>query len=871
MSATVTLGADSSALTTLQRDFADFAKDFKKHIDSLSKDSDKLRDSIVKGFAFRIGGGIFDGLRTGLTEALSLVPEAIKKAADMQQLQTSFDVLLGDGEKAKKLMGELKGFGAVTPFKMDTLAPAAKQLLAFNVAAEDIIPTLTMIGDLASGLNVPMDQLASVYGRVKTMGNLDGRHLKELTGAGIPIVAALAKQFDVAETSIHGMVEEGKVGFADLDAAMHSLTASGGQFSGMMAAQSQTWNGLMSTLQDNIAQAMGAFGKPVIDTLGPMLSGWVDESGGLIPIFEQIGEQVAEMTAGIQLFVAAAEGGFNGLKDVVGFVAKSLQFILGVNSESSEHALAKARGASTTPYTTFEDALALQSGMDKAERYASPARKRGSKYSGEYNASEVSKRVGSETDRAAELDKINKAREVELKARQKLSDDTKIGEMNKLPAVAPIKDNLRELDKAEQTVRMIATSQMDVVAATRAAEKAQAAHNREIREGAMKLEEMKKKLKTATEEDQKKVASGMRPEDKLAELKKERQAVIGVFDDENEMRDAAAAHEKERSDEHQAAASALYKSLERLVGINREIVETQEHITQKDEEANQKKAKALALYAAELDLLHAKIHASSAASDSARREQATIAETNRLLQRGLSLTDAQRLAREKTALAHAKDPMNKLRDYQINRKTNDLMMGGMSEKDARRQATVAVDEQRAALSEKMVKDEEHKQAVIAETEKLLEAVPTEKRGEARKGATEQAETLVTARDEEKKNLKYAELDEYNQGMARKKALTGKPGGEDALRILDRQKEFYDKYKDAGVTMSQAGSMAWQEHELEQQAKMADRPTIGAVSSMAEIGGGGGVENLASIATQQLDEHRLSNTLLQYLCDNAGLR
>lgn len=74
---------------------------------------------------------------------------ALKQAADFEQTQVSFEVLTGSVENGKALIQDLTSFAAKTPFTFTGITDAAKQLMAYGVAQKDIIPTASMLGDIA--------------------------------------------------------------------------------------------------------------------------------------------------------------------------------------------------------------------------------------------------------------------------------------------------------------------------------------------------------------------------------------------------------------------------------------------------------------------------------------------------------------------------------------------------------------------------------------------------------------------------------------------------------------------------------------------------------------------------------------------------
>jgi tape measure domain-containing protein len=230
----------------------------------------------------RGAGGMFGGLATkagmatvaiaGLTAAAAGATWATKLAADAQSMEASFTVMLGSADKAKQMMSDIQGFAASTPFETTELAAAAKSLTAFGTAQEQILPTMRMLGDLSSGLNIPIGELSELYGKAKVQGRLFMEDINQLTGRGIPIITQLAKNFGVAEGEIRGMVERGQVGFPQLQSALFELTKEGSMFGGAMEAQSKTFWGQWSTLVDNIKIAFSGVGTSFIGILTEMLA-----------------------------------------------------------------------------------------------------------------------------------------------------------------------------------------------------------------------------------------------------------------------------------------------------------------------------------------------------------------------------------------------------------------------------------------------------------------------------------------------------------------------------------------------------------------------------------------------------------------------
>ncbi len=211
---------------------------------SLSQDLAKAVTASVAGFA-----------------ALGIA--AVKMAADMEQVEVGFRTLLKSASAAKAVMKDIQTFSADTPFEFSEIAPAARSLLAFGISAGDLIPTLTRLGDISSGIGQPIGQIAEIYGKARVQGRLFQEDINQLTGRGIPIIQELAKQFGVTESEVRKLVEKGRVHFTNLEQAVTSLTTKSGMFSGGMQAQSQTVNGLLSTLRDDVSAIMRSIGEDI--------------------------------------------------------------------------------------------------------------------------------------------------------------------------------------------------------------------------------------------------------------------------------------------------------------------------------------------------------------------------------------------------------------------------------------------------------------------------------------------------------------------------------------------------------------------------------------------------------------------------------
>lgn len=176
----------------------------------------------------------------------------LKLAADAETTAVQFEVLTGSADRAKSLLGEIDEFAASTPFQKMDIAQSARSLLAFGGNADTVVAELRMLGDIAAATGQPLGELSEIYGKAKVQGRLFAEDINQLTGRGVPVIGALAKEFGVAEGEVKSLVEKGQVGFPELQRALAGMTEPGSKFGGMMERLSGTTAGKFSTFVDNV-------------------------------------------------------------------------------------------------------------------------------------------------------------------------------------------------------------------------------------------------------------------------------------------------------------------------------------------------------------------------------------------------------------------------------------------------------------------------------------------------------------------------------------------------------------------------------------------------------------------------------------------
>lgn len=181
--------------------------------------------------------------------------------SQFQQLEISFNTMLGSADKSKQLMDELIQTAAHTPFDMSSITSGAKQLLAYGTEAKDVNKTLVQLGDIASGLNIPLGELVFLYGTTVSQGRMFTMDLRQFMGRGVPLAEELGKILHQNTTEVQESVSKGKVTSDIFKEAIANMTQAGGRFGGLMEQQSKTLEGQWSNIGDSIQQMFNEIGK----------------------------------------------------------------------------------------------------------------------------------------------------------------------------------------------------------------------------------------------------------------------------------------------------------------------------------------------------------------------------------------------------------------------------------------------------------------------------------------------------------------------------------------------------------------------------------------------------------------------------------
>ena len=192
--------------------------------------------------------------------------------AMQEQARIAFTTMLGSGTRAGQMLNQLKDFAARTPFEFPDLVRATQRMMAYGFAAQEVLPTLTAIGDAASALGgsaETIQRITTALGQIRAKGTVQAEEMRQLAEAGIPVWEILANKIGVSIPEAMKRVEaravSATVGIAALVEGIND------RFGGGMEKLATSWIGLISTIKDEARFLAGALTEGLFNALkGPL-------------------------------------------------------------------------------------------------------------------------------------------------------------------------------------------------------------------------------------------------------------------------------------------------------------------------------------------------------------------------------------------------------------------------------------------------------------------------------------------------------------------------------------------------------------------------------------------------------------------------
>lgn len=286
----------------------------------------------------------------------NLTKSSLKAAGAMEQVDIALTTMLGSAEDAAKLQKDLIEFAKKTPFEIEGIFDTTKKLLAYGVAQEEIIDTMSTLGNIASGLGVPMDRLALVYGQVRTAGKLMGQDLNQFVQAGVDIIPKIAEVMGIQTEEVRKFGEQGKISFDIVHEAIKNLEKS--DFGGLMEKQSKTFLGTLSNMADGFYQVRISLGNALLPVAKKVVNFMIPAFDKLAKIIDQNKDNITTFTTTLVKGLSVVGKAFKFAFSIVANFTKGIITLLKIP-------LVKYIAATTAALILFTKAQALAIALTK--------------------------------------------------------------------------------------------------------------------------------------------------------------------------------------------------------------------------------------------------------------------------------------------------------------------------------------------------------------------------------------------------------------------------------------------------------------------------------------------------------------------------
>ena len=307
-------------------------------MDSFASSTDKasgrsLANAITQG---TVMANVFSKLGSAaLSAAEGFISSGIEYNAQIEKYTTGFTNMLGSAEAAQQVMNQIQEDAAKTPFDVESLTKANQYLISAGENASYARNTIMALGDAVSatgGGNDELNRMSQNLQQIANTGKATAADIKQFAYAGIDVYGILADYTGKSTAEVQNMT----ISYDLLTQALQAASEEGGRYYSSMDTQSQTMNGRMSTLKDNVKQLAGLLTGDLSSGIGVAigklndmvvaaqeaykLDGWkglIGEITGLTTVIDKAKSSAAGLKAVFDALKSGEIGIFHGDWDAV--------------------------------------------------------------------------------------------------------------------------------------------------------------------------------------------------------------------------------------------------------------------------------------------------------------------------------------------------------------------------------------------------------------------------------------------------------------------------------------------------------------------------------------------------------------------------
>ena len=262
-------------------------KSLKSDLNSLEKSTSGISSKLSKGLssigsvATKAGTALTVGLTTPL---IALGTAGVKYNAQMEDFEANLTTLLGNADKAKDMLNDLKEMANTTPFETSDLLEATQMMLGFGLAADKTQGYLQTLGDISMGNSEKLMSLTRAFSQIGAAGKATMEDINQMIDAGFNPLQIMSETTGKSMADLRDEVSAGKISFEDIAEAMQIATSEGGRYYNAMEKASQTMNGKLSTAMDALKTALGELTQsllPIVTKVVEKITEWANAFANL--------------------------------------------------------------------------------------------------------------------------------------------------------------------------------------------------------------------------------------------------------------------------------------------------------------------------------------------------------------------------------------------------------------------------------------------------------------------------------------------------------------------------------------------------------------------------------------------------------------
>ena len=228
------------------------------------------------------------------------VAKSISLSNEVEDATIAFEVLTGSAKDGAIIFEQIRKFAAESPVTFSGATQAAKTMISFNVAAQDVEANLQMLSDVTGGNNERFKMMSLAFSQMSAAGRLMGQDLLQMVNAGFNPLQQISKTTGESMIELKKRMEDGGISTEEVRKAFQDATAEGGMFHGMTERLSETVSGKMNIALSDMEQMLARVGEE----LGPLIIQLLGVANDLKPAFEVVLWIIRKISEGLGFTIA---------------------------------------------------------------------------------------------------------------------------------------------------------------------------------------------------------------------------------------------------------------------------------------------------------------------------------------------------------------------------------------------------------------------------------------------------------------------------------------------------------------------------------------------------------------------------------------